>query len=158
MGGIEDGCGGLTDLCSACFNGQPMVPQKVPTLYSVATTGNDNTNPLVYGAVNPFIFKMGDIVEVALNNIDAAIHPFHLHGHQFQVIDRPASGAGKWSGRSTSSTGSVPRRDTVSVNANSYVVIRFKVDWPGVYLFHCHVRKALGYAPLNPLAPYSIHE
>lgn len=31
------------------------------------------------------------------------------------------------------------KRDTISVNANSYAVIRFKADNPGVWLFHCHI-------------------
>jgi iron transport multicopper oxidase len=31
------------------------------------------------------------------------------------------------------------RRDTVNVNANGYVVIRFTADNPGVWLFHCHI-------------------
>lgn len=31
------------------------------------------------------------------------------------------------------------QRDTVNVNANSYVVIRFTADNPGVWLFHCHI-------------------
>ncbi len=31
------------------------------------------------------------------------------------------------------------RRDTISVNANSYVVTRFQADNPGVWLFHCHI-------------------
>lgn len=31
------------------------------------------------------------------------------------------------------------RRDTVTVNANSYAVLRFQADNPGVWLFHCHI-------------------
>jgi iron transport multicopper oxidase len=30
-------------------------------------------------------------------------------------------------------------RDVVAVNANSFVVIRFKATNPGVFLFHCHI-------------------
>ncbi len=31
------------------------------------------------------------------------------------------------------------RRDTISVNAKSYAVIRYQAENPGVWLFHCHI-------------------
>lgn len=122
----------------ACFNGQPYVDQVVPTLYTVATTGEDNTNPVVYGGVNPVIVESGAIVELVVNNLDVSVHPFHLHGHQFQVIERAPSGAGKWPG-----TTEVPEfpasKDTLSIQGSSYAVIRYQADNPGVWLFHCHI-------------------
>lgn len=124
----------------ACFNGKPYVDQDVPTLYSVATTGTANTNPIVYGQVNPFIVAKGAIVELVVNNLDVATHPFHLHGHQFQVISRPASGAGTWPGSGAVTVSAYPAsKDTVAVQGNSYAVIRFAADNPGTWLFHCHI-------------------
>jgi iron transport multicopper oxidase len=111
----------------------------VPSLFTAFTTGSDNTNPLVYGTVNPFIVSAGDIVQITVNNMDAAIHPFHLHGHQFQVLERPASNAGVFSGGNVTYLGNPMQRDTITVNANSYAVLRFKADNPGVWLFHCHI-------------------
>jgi hypothetical protein len=111
----------------------------VPTLYSAATTGEFNTNPIIYGQVNPFIINHGDIVQIVVNNIDAASHPFHLHGHHFQVLDRPRSNTGNWPGRDVNYASNPPMRDTVAVMANSYAVLRFKADNPGVWLFHCHI-------------------
>lgn len=131
-------CLDSNDIPRACFNGKSYVEQDVPTLYSVATTGTYNTNPIVYGQVNPFIVEKGNIVEIVVNNLDAANHPFHLHGHQFQVIERPASGEGKWPG-STNATDHPASKDVVNVNGNSYVVLRFAADNPGVWLFHCHI-------------------
>lgn len=110
----------------------------MPTLYSVATTGTDNTNPIIYGDVNPIIIGSGDIVDIVINNLDAAIHPFHMHGHQFQVLDRPSSNTGSYPGRPHFNP-TPPKRDTVGVNANSYAVLRIKADNPGVFLFHCHI-------------------
>ncbi|KAG7284868.1 hypothetical protein NEMBOFW57_009483 [Staphylotrichum longicolle] len=124
---------------SACFNNITYIEQKVPTLYSAATTGEFNTNPIIYGQVNPLIINHGDIVQIVVNNIDAATHPFHLHGHHFQVLDRPRSGTGNWPGRDVNNTSNPPMRDTVTVMANSYAVLRFKADNPGVWLFHCHI-------------------
>ena len=123
----------------SCFNNLTYIPQNVPTLYTAATTGNNNTNPGIYGQVNPFVVKYGDIVQIVVNNLDAAGHPFHLHGHHFQVLDRPRSGTGKWPKRDTNYASSPVRRDTVAVNGRSFAVLRFKADNPGVFLFHCHI-------------------
>lgn len=108
-------------------------------MYSAATLGEANSDPIVYGEVQPFIVKYGDIVEIVVNNLDGAIHPFHLHGHQFQVLDRPHSGAGKWSGGDGGANPVPPKRDVVTVNANSFAVLRFVANNPGVFLFHCHI-------------------
>lgn len=121
-----------------CFNNQTYVQQKTPTLYTAATVGEANTDPDVYGAVLPFIVEYGDVVELIVNNLDPALHPFHLHGHQFQVVDRPASGSGSWTGFSSSNP-TPPRRDVVAINGGSHAVLRFVADNPGVFLFHCHI-------------------
>ncbi|KIH87025.1 iron transport multicopper oxidase fet3 precursor [Sporothrix brasiliensis 5110] len=134
-----DFCRDENNLPRACFNNNTYIPQKVPTLYSVATTGSDNTNPIVYGDVLPYILPLGTIATIVVNNLDAAIHPFHLHGHQFQVLARPESGAGTWDGQESNLAATPPRRDTIAVNANSYAVLRIQVAHPGVFLFHCHI-------------------
>jgi iron transport multicopper oxidase len=123
----------------AYFNNVTYVPQKVPTLYSVISTGKDYSNPIVYGQVNPIVVSSGQIVEIVLNNHDAAVHPFHLHAHQFQVCERPSSNSGTFNGGTRNFPAVPMRRDTVAVMANSYVVIRFMADNPGVQLFHCHI-------------------
>ncbi|KAL1869993.1 hypothetical protein VTK73DRAFT_2863 [Phialemonium thermophilum] len=133
-----DFCFDENDYPRACFNGQTYIPQKVPTLYSVASTGTSNTNPAIYGAVNPIVVGYGEVVQLVINNNDAAVHPFHLHGHQFQVLDRPRSDTGPWPKRG-SGVAQPPRRDVVHVNANSHAVLRFRADNPGVFLFHCHI-------------------
>jgi len=112
----------------------------VPSLYTAATVGEDNSNPIVYGNVHPFVVSEHDYVDIVINNKDIANHPFHLHGHHFQVLKRPARGTGDWPGaRRARLNQNPPMRDTVEVHANSYAVIRFKADNPGVYLFHCHI-------------------
>ncbi|EFQ29060.1 multicopper oxidase [Colletotrichum graminicola M1.001] len=124
----------------SCVNGSPYVNQKVPTLYTAATTGEYNTNPAVYGAVHPFVAQYGEIVDIVVNNKDPAIHPFHLHGHHFQVVRRPATNTGDWPGVERARLNQKPpRRDTVSVMGKSHVVLRFEATNPGVYLFHCHI-------------------
>jgi iron transport multicopper oxidase len=123
----------------SCFNNVTYINQQVPTLYSAATTGDQNTNPVVYGQVNPFILNYGETVQLVLNNFDNVNHPFHLHGHHFQVLDRPASGKGPWSGHDANYTSTPTLRDTITVMPKSHTVLRFKADNPGVWLFHCHI-------------------
>jgi hypothetical protein len=66
---------------SAFFNDITYVAPKVPTLYSVLTTGDAATNPAVYGRdTHTFVLEQGQVVEIVLNNDDAGKHPFHLHG------------------------------------------------------------------------------
>lgn len=114
----------------------------VPTLYTAATVGEHNTEESVYGAVHPFIVSSGDIVDIVVNNHDQGIHPFHLHGHHFQVLDRPHTGTGEWPGPERASgryNPEPPMRDTLAVFPQSYSVLRFEANNPGVYLFHCHI-------------------
>lgn len=74
---------------SAFFNDVTYVRPKVPTLMTALTTGNAAANPTVYGInTNSFVLNKGDVVEIILNNNDPGKHPFHLHGHHFQLAYR----------------------------------------------------------------------
>jgi len=91
-------------------------------------------NPKVYGVdTNPFVFAHNDVVELVVNNNDPGKHPFHLHGHNFQVVYRSDEDAGNYneSAISTDSRPKVPmKRDTVLVNPNGNIVLRFRADNP----------------------------
>ncbi|KAK0741869.1 Cupredoxin [Apiosordaria backusii] len=127
----------------AFFNNVTYVPPKVPTLYTVMTSKDLATNPTVYGThTHTIVLKKNDIVEIVLNNFDPGTHPFHLHGHNFQVVWRSEPDAGPFqdSNITSSDFARVPmRRDTVVVHPNGNLVLRFKADNPGVWLFHCHI-------------------
>lgn len=125
----------------ACFNNRTYIDPTVPSLYTAATIGSNNTEVEAYGEVNPFIVDQGDVVQIVINNGDNAAHPFHLHGHQFQVLERSASEAGKAPVNDSESdySSAPPGRDTLTVNGQSYAVVRFLARNPGVYLFHCHI-------------------
>ena len=89
--------------------------------------------------MNPFVVNYNDTVQIVVNNNDVSNHPFHLHGHDFQVLTRPDSGTGSWSGRDENYENNPPMRDTVTIMPHSYVVLRFRATNPGVWLFHCHI-------------------
>ncbi|KAH8593306.1 Cupredoxin [Bisporella sp. PMI_857] len=127
----------------AFFNNITFTPPKVPTLYTVMTTGSDAANPAVYGEyVHPFVLAKDQIVEIVVNNLDSGKHPFHLHGHNFQAIVRSEESAGSFDITNTSQTvyPSIPmRRDTFVLRPEGHIVLRFQANNPGVWLFHCHI-------------------
>lgn len=85
-----------------------------------------------------FVLKKDEIVDIVLNNLDTGKHPFHLHGHNFQVIVRSADDEGNYANNGTFPA--IPmRRDTILVRPNGNMVLRFKADNPGVWFFHCHL-------------------
>ncbi len=50
-------------------------------------------NPAIYGPnYNTFVLPHNDLAEVVIANHDYNAHPFHLHGHNFQVVARDAGG------------------------------------------------------------------
>lgn len=113
---------------------------KVPSLYTALSVGKDATNPIVYGhAANAHVLKYFDTVEVVVNNFDTGGHPLHIHGHNFQVVQRSAANAGVYSGTPVNPPATPIRRDVVKVNAGGYVTFRFIADNPGVWAFHCHI-------------------
>jgi len=125
---------------------------KVPTLYTVMSSGNYSTNEAIYGEfTHPMVLKHNDVVQLVLNNNDTGSHPFHLHGHNFQVIDRaPAYGEHfldyqsgdpvPYDPNNHSAFPAIPsRRDTFVLPPHGHYVIRFVADNPGVWMFHCHI-------------------
>ncbi|KAI2609436.1 putative multicopper oxidase [Hypoxylon fragiforme] len=79
--------------------------------------------------------------QIVINSRDAMEHPWHLHGHTFQIV---AWGPGLFgdSSNTTRTTWHLTnpmRRDTVTIPPFSHVVIRFPADNPGLWALHCHV-------------------
>ena len=112
------------------FNNVTYVSPEVPSLYTALTVGSKYySNSVVYGSVNPFILKYGEVVEIVINDYHENLHPIHLHGHQFQVLERTAPNAGYFSSLGNYSQTPV-RRDTLMVQNGGYAVIRFRADNP----------------------------
>ncbi|KAK9446641.1 Cupredoxin [Limtongia smithiae] len=125
----------------------------VPSLYTALSAGVYNSTATVYGEyTHPVVLEHNQVVELIVNNDDTGTHPFHLHGHNFQIIDRaPGYGADfydyndlaagvQYDPDDHSSFPSVPvRRDVAVLPAQGYMVLRFVADNPGVWIFHCHI-------------------
>lgn len=132
----------------AFFNNLTYTPPKVPSLYTVFSSGDLASNSAIYGSnTNTFVLQRDEIVEIVLNNMDPGLHPFHLHGHTFQLISRSEGTEDEENPQiydpsnpeHTKFPAYPMMRDTVMVNANGFIVLRFKANNPGVWFFHCHV-------------------
>jgi len=77
-------------------------------------------------------------LDILLQNFDDGNHPMHLHGHKFWVL---AQGHGYPPSNLFASLDleNPLRRDTASVEAFGWTLLRFVADNPGVWAFHCHV-------------------
>ncbi|KAF8989715.1 Fet3 protein [Cyathus striatus] len=95
----------------------------------------------IYGP-STFVFNPFDVVDLVVQNADSGGHPFHIHGHQFQIVQRTTD--------FTSSDKSINppvvegqknpmRRDTVQIPAGAGATLRFVADNPGGWFFHCHI-------------------
>ena len=114
----------------AFINESTFVISKVPTLYSVLTTGDSATDQGVYGPnTNAYFLEKDQVVEIILNSDDPGKHPFHLHGHAFQAIARGNESDGPFANNYTYPEKPM-RRDTFQVQPNSNIVLRFKADNP----------------------------
>lgn len=143
----------------AFFNNITYTEPLVPVLTTVMTSGELCENINIYSDnTNPFILRKDEIIEVVLNNYDDGRHPFHLHGHNFQVIQKSPGfnpdDTKMSTNVNTDDDDTVPYdednplmeypeypniRDTIVLEPNGHVVLRFRANNPGVWYFHCHV-------------------
>lgn len=73
-------------------------------------------------------------VQLVINSLDAMQHPWHLHGHEFQIV---GWGQGLYGQGDTQWNLENPmRRDTITIPANWHVLLRWKNDNPGIWAMH----------------------
>lgn len=140
----------------ALFNNITYTPPRIPTLTTVLTSGKLATDERIYGDnINAFVLQAGETIELVINNYDPGRHPFHLHGHNFQIVQKsPAFREENDYSEDEQDSITVPYnesmplmpfpdypmiRDTVVLEPNGHVVLRFQANNPGVWFFHCHV-------------------
>ncbi|KAJ2845061.1 ferroxidase fet3 [Coemansia brasiliensis] len=120
------------------FNNHSYAPPKIPTALTALSMATQERayDPAVYGPqTNAYVLRHMDVVQITLTNHDYYSHPFHLHGHTFQIIE-----VGSLRSRQSKlSMNSPVRRDTFVLKGGHYAILRFRADNPGVWLFHCHI-------------------
>ncbi|RDB27747.1 Laccase-2 [Hypsizygus marmoreus] len=113
------------------INGATFVPPTVPVLLQILSGARTAQDLLPPGSV--FVLPPNQVVEISIPGGSAGSpHPFHLHGHAFDVV--------RSAGSSVYNYANPVRRDVVSTGfAGDNVTIRFKTDNPGPWILHCHI-------------------
>ncbi|KAK1984699.1 multicopper oxidase [Colletotrichum cereale] len=126
-------------------NGQDMdVNWDEPTLSYLAKNDTDYPNQFnVFEVPND-----NDWAFWVVENLFPAPHPMHLHGHDFYILGHsdPAT-AGRGTGTrfnpqtdtSKLNFKNPTRRDVTTLPGRGWLVVAFKTDNPGAWLFHCHI-------------------
>ncbi|KAK0719189.1 multicopper oxidase-domain-containing protein [Lasiosphaeris hirsuta] len=81
-----------------------------------------------------------DWIQLTINNMYAGVHPIHLHGHDFVILnvsDKQLP-AGQ---QPILNYNNPPRRDVVMVPKGGFAIIAFRSDNPGSWLAHCHIAR-----------------
>ncbi|KAJ2851255.1 ferroxidase fet3 [Coemansia brasiliensis] len=113
----------------------------VPSILSALTTGDMARNPITYGPdTNTFVLKYGDVMEMLLWSPTTLPHPLHLHGHNFQIIEKGFTNdtTGQYR-KKVPPTNAPLRRDTIFIPGEEYAIVRFPANNPGIWSFHCHI-------------------
>ncbi|BCR85366.1 multicopper oxidase abr1 [Aspergillus chevalieri] len=126
---LHTGSAEINGVSRFTINRQTYRAPEVPTLYT-ALTADDPMDEAIYGQVNPMVVNYGEVVEIVINNHHSNLHPWHLHGHRFQVLQRSAVDGGMFNGYFTNISSSPVQRDTIMVQNNGHSVIRFRADNP----------------------------
>ncbi|EIN05369.1 laccase 1 [Punctularia strigosozonata HHB-11173 SS5] len=117
------------------INGVSFVPPTVPVLLQILSGAQDATSLLPNGSV--YSLPKNSSIQISLPAGTTAPaaggpHPFHLHGHAFDVI--------RAAGQSDYNFDTPPRRDVVSTGTTGdNVTIRFFTDNYGPWFLHCHI-------------------
>ncbi|KAF9879170.1 multicopper oxidase [Colletotrichum karsti] len=82
------------------------------------------------------VSKDDKAAQIVVNSDAMMVHPWHLHGQNFQIVGWGPGLFGK--SKTTWNFDNPMRRDTVTIPGFSHVVIRILADNPGVWAFHCH--------------------
>ena len=77
-------------------------------------------------------------IDLLIMNFDDGNHPLHLHGHKFFVLGQ-GHGYFDYSTYDSIDVSNPLRRDTASVEAYGWTLIRVVTDNPGMWALHCHI-------------------
>ncbi|THU89661.1 laccase 3 [Dendrothele bispora CBS 962.96] len=123
------GANQTVDVDKAAFfqiNGTSYVSPPVPVLLQILSGASDARDFLPSEQV--FLIEPNEIVDIVIPGGGA--HPFHLHGHNFDIIQTSTQDHPNFY--------NPPRRDVVPINGGR-TTFRFKADNPGAWFLHCHI-------------------
>ncbi|KAJ7578490.1 laccase lcc5 [Mycena floridula] len=114
------------------INDETFTAPSVPVLLQILSGAQSASSLLPTGSV--YALPANSTIEISLptGNLPGGPHPFHLHGHTFDVV--------RGAGSTDYNFVNPPRRDVVSIgNDGDNVTIRFTTDNPGPWFLHCHI-------------------
>ena len=139
---------GANAIDHAFINSTSWIPASVPTLnQAVAGLAANNATfsstglSTAYDTSTQFVIDISDygVVDLLINNFDEGAHPFHLHGHTFWVMATGLTGYFDYASYGKLDTTNPLRRDTITIPAYGWVLIRFDASNPGLWPLHCHI-------------------
>jgi FtsP/CotA-like multicopper oxidase with cupredoxin domain len=86
-------------------------------------------NSRAFPGTDPMVVRKDDRVRIRIGNLTMTNHPFHIHGHRFEVTGTDGgwiAPAARWP------------EVTVDVGVGQMRAIEFVADAPGDWAFHCH--------------------
>ncbi|KAJ7098323.1 Fet3 protein [Mycena epipterygia] len=123
----------------AMFNMVTYNSPLVPAILSAMTLGDNATVAEAYGPQS-FVLEHMDVVDIVVKNGDAGKHPFHIHGHKYQIVERSSDYTSDDPSVITTANQTNPlRRDTIQIESGGSATLRVVADNPGVWFFHCHI-------------------
>jgi spore coat protein A len=83
---------------------------------------------------------VGGVEEWAMYNVTEDAHPIHIHLVQFEVVGREAIGGGpSVAGTNDPLPWETGFKDTVISYPGEITRVKMKFDYPGFYVWHCHI-------------------
>ncbi|KAG9125332.1 laccase [Ceratobasidium sp. 392] len=105
-------------------------PNNVNTLLKILSKQGNVTNTDFTDSEITYTLPRNKVIELVITGNALGIwHPFHLHGHAFDVVQF---------GNNPPNYVNPPRRDVVGVDSAG-MRIRFRTDNPGPWFLHCHI-------------------
>jgi FtsP/CotA-like multicopper oxidase with cupredoxin domain len=92
---------------------------------------------------NPSIIKLPykKYIKLIINSRDMKSHPYHKHGSNFWILGIGKPGEGHYHKQRLNTINPL-YRDTIQINAYSWMVLLFYTDTPGAWFSHCHIAVA----------------
>ncbi|KAK0190035.1 laccase lcc5 [Armillaria mellea] len=114
------------------IDGTSFEPPTTPVLLQILSGAHKPDDLLPKGSI--YSLPLNSTIEISMPGglVPGAPHPFHLHGHAFDVV--------RTAGSDVYNYNNPVRRDVVNTgNLGHNVTIRFTTDNPGPWFLHCHI-------------------
>ncbi|MCJ1309815.1 hypothetical protein MMC25_003476 [Agyrium rufum] len=112
-----------------------------PTSSLQTSIGDIGINDVAFDINREMVIQTTGIqtIDILIQNFDDGNHPLHLHGYKYFVLGQGHGYLPSDYYATSIDTTNPLRRDTASVEAYGWTLIRLVADNPGMWAFHCHI-------------------